>query len=253
MNNTMQVFQNEHFGAVRTLDENGKVYFCGLDAASALGYAKPRNAIQAHCRYALKRGVPHPQTPGKTIEMLFIPEGDLYRLITHSRLPAAEAFEKWVFDEVLPTIRKTGSYGAPQALSGDTLSQLVASVQALTEQVEQLKSDRLPARLSLQFPDLCLDTALQSRATRKRWMRSLNGKLDLLELKFDVTRNTILHWVYEVLESKLSIILDEERLKRAEQAGADSTALETIFSNSQFRETMEHIIDSQLAPEYRGW
>lgn len=250
MNNTMQVFQNEHFGAVRTLDEDGKIYFCGKDVAKALGYSDQKKAIARHCKGGTKRPLP---TDGGVQELVFIPEGDLYRLITHSRLPAAEAFEKWVFDEVLPTIRKTGSYGAPQALSGDTLSQLVASVQALTEQVEQLKSDRLPARLSLQFPDLCLDTALQSRATRKRWMRSLNGKLDLLELKFDVTRNTILHWVYEVLESKLSIILDEERLKRAEQAGADSTALETIFSNSQFRETMEHIIDSQLAPEYRGW
>ena len=250
MNNTMQVFQNEDFGAVRTLDEDGKIYFCGKDVAKALGYSDQKKAIARHCKGGTKRPLP---TDGGVQGLVFIPEGDLYRLITHSRLPAAEAFEKWVFDEVLPTIRKTGSYGAPQALPGDTLSQLVASVQALTEQVEQLKSDRLPARLSLQFPDLCLDTALQSRATRKRWMRSLNGKLDLLELKFDVTRNTILHWVYEVLESKLSIILDEERLKRAEQAGADSTALETIFSNSQFRETMEHIIDSQLAPEYRGW
>lgn len=250
MNDTLQVFQNERFGAVRTLDEDGKIYFCGTDTAKALGYAKPQNAIRTHCRDALKRGTP---TNSGIQELLFISEGDLYRLITHSRLPAAEAFEKWVFDEVLPTIRRTGSYGTPPAMPEDTLSQLIASVQTLTEQVVQLKSDRLPARLSLQFPDLCLDTALQSRATRKRWMRSLNGKLDLLELKFDVTRNTILHWVYEVLESKLSIILDEERLKRAEQAGADSTALETIFSNSQFRETMEHIIDSQLAPEYRGW
>ena len=84
--------------------------FCGLDIAAALGYAKPRNAITAHCRYALKRGVPHPQAPDKELEMLFIPEGDVYRLIVHSKLPSAEKFERWVFDDVLPTIRRTGGY-----------------------------------------------------------------------------------------------------------------------------------------------
>ena len=81
-----------------------------MDIAAALGCAKPRNAITAHCRYALKRGVPHPQALNKELETLFIPEGDVYRLITHSKLPSAEKFERWVFDDVLPMIRRTGGY-----------------------------------------------------------------------------------------------------------------------------------------------
>lgn len=109
----LQIFKNEEFGEIRTLEENGKVLFCGSDVAKTLGYTKPQNAILKHCRYASKRGIPHPQSKTKTIEMIFITEGDLYRLITHSKLPSAERFESWVFDEVLPTIRKTGSYQLP--------------------------------------------------------------------------------------------------------------------------------------------
>lgn len=108
MENGIQVFKNEEFGQVRVIDNGGKTLFCGLDIAAALGYAKPRNAITAHCRYALKRGVPHPQAPDKELEMLFIPEGDVYRLIVHSKLTSAEKFERWVFDDVLPMIRRTG-------------------------------------------------------------------------------------------------------------------------------------------------
>lgn len=74
---------------------------------AALGYAKPRNALAAHCKGALKRGA---LTAGGVQELTFIPEGDVYRLIVHSRLPGAERFEKWVFEEVLPAIRKTGGY-----------------------------------------------------------------------------------------------------------------------------------------------
>jgi prophage antirepressor-like protein len=103
----LTVFKNEQFGEVRTIEENGKILFCGSDCARALGYAKPNDAVQRHCRATVKRGS---RISGKVQEINFITEGDLYRLITHSKLPSAEKFESWVFDEVLPSIRKTGSY-----------------------------------------------------------------------------------------------------------------------------------------------
>lgn len=108
--NTLTVFENETFGSIRTLDEDGKVLFCGNDVAKALGYTNPRDALNRHCRCVVKRDVPHPQSHDKTIEMSFIPEGDIYRLAAKSELPGAEKFESWIFDEVLPTIRKTGAY-----------------------------------------------------------------------------------------------------------------------------------------------
>ena len=105
--NKIMIFENEEFGKVRTLDEEGKVLFCGKDVACALGYRSAKDAISAHCKGAVKRRT---LTNGGTQELLYISEGDIYRLIAHSRLPSAKRFEKWVFDDVLPTIRKTGGY-----------------------------------------------------------------------------------------------------------------------------------------------
>ena len=89
-----------------------------------------------HCRYIVKRYTPHPQSPNKQIEINFVPEGDVYRLITHSKLPAAEKFEKWVFDEVLPSIRKTGGYISGQETMSD--SELMAKALLVAQrQIEE--------------------------------------------------------------------------------------------------------------------
>lgn len=140
MNQQLQVFNHEQFGDVRIIEEDGKVLFCGKDVAKALGYENPRDAIRRHCRGVVKRdGVSkttnqHGVTTEQVTQMSFIPEGDLYRLITHSKLPAAERFEKWVFDEVLPTIRKTGGYG--QQINLEQLTQIIAmTVQATVKEL----------------------------------------------------------------------------------------------------------------------
>ena len=111
----LQTFTNAAFGKVRILYENGKPLFCGTDVCKALGYSNQWDALKRHCRYLVKREVPNPQSASKKVTMNFLPEGDLYRLITHSKLPSAEKFERWVFDEVLPTLRQTGQYGADPA------------------------------------------------------------------------------------------------------------------------------------------
>ena len=119
---------------MRIIEEDGKVLFCGKDVAKALGYTNPQKAIRDHCRYRTNRSVPHPQSLGKLLDIVFIPEGDVYRLITHSKLPAAERFEKWVFDEVLPTIRKTGGYG--QQINLEQLTKIIAmTVQATVKEL----------------------------------------------------------------------------------------------------------------------
>lgn len=107
MDNKMAVFNNREFGSIRVIEQNGNYLFCGKDIAKALGYQRTADAISAHCK-----GVCVLPTPsnGGIQQMKFISEGDVYRLIVHSRLPGAERFEKWVFDEVLPMIRKTGGY-----------------------------------------------------------------------------------------------------------------------------------------------
>ncbi len=97
-------FQNSTPSLARNFDVSGgnvlterfvhrQIVQCGKDVASALGYSNPRDALSRHCRGVLKRNAP---TDGGTQEMSFIPEGDVYRLITHSKRPTAEKFEKWV-------------------------------------------------------------------------------------------------------------------------------------------------------------
>lgn len=115
---------SHEFGTVRKIKENGVTLYCATDIAKSLGYAKPNNAISAHCRYTLKRGTPHPQSKNKTIEMSFIPEGDVWRLICHSKLPNAEQFEKWIFDDVVPTVTKTGKYEIPKQPAQMTLREI---------------------------------------------------------------------------------------------------------------------------------
>ncbi len=137
MDINLQTFPNEQFGDLRTIEEGDKVLFCGKDVAEALGYAVPRKALNDHCRWVLKRNVPHPQSPDKLIEMSFIPEGDVYRLIAHSKLSKAQEFESWVFDEVLPTIRKNGAY-----MTDDTLEKALTSPDFLIQLATQLKEEK---------------------------------------------------------------------------------------------------------------
>ena len=116
MNTQLQIFENKDFGQIRTFEIGGKQLFCAADIAAALGYSNTRDAIARHCRYVVKHDIPHPQNAEKNISMNMISEGDVYRLITHSQLPSAEQFELWVFDEVLPSIRKHGAYATPQTI-----------------------------------------------------------------------------------------------------------------------------------------
>lgn len=107
MENNIVIFSNEDFGQVRTVEIDNKVLFCGSDVAKALGYSNPQKAIRDHCKGVNELFTP---TNGGEQKIKFIPEGDIYRLIIRSKLPSAERFEAWVFDEVLPSIRKTGKY-----------------------------------------------------------------------------------------------------------------------------------------------
>ena len=111
--NELQIFNNPEFGEIRTLEEDGKVLFCASDVAKALGYAKPQNAVAAHCKGALKRGI---HTNGGIQEMSFIPESDVYRLSFGSKLPTAERLTDWIVEEVIPTIRKHGAYMTPEVI-----------------------------------------------------------------------------------------------------------------------------------------
>ena len=132
--NNLQIFNNDRFGEIRTVEDGGKVLFCGSDVANALGYTNTRKALSDHCKGVTKCDT---LTNGGNQTLNFIPEGDVYRLITHSKLPTAQEFERWVFDEVLPSIRKNGAY-----MTDDVLEQALTSPDFLIELATRLKAEK---------------------------------------------------------------------------------------------------------------
>lgn len=147
--NNLQVFNNAEFGQVRTLVEDGKILFCANDVAKALGYKIPKDAVKQHCRGAVKHLLT--DSLGREQETNIIPEGDVYRLIIRSKLPSAEKFEHWIFDEVLPTINKHGGYLTPDKieevlLNPDTIIKLATDLKAEREKrinaEKQIETDK---------------------------------------------------------------------------------------------------------------
>lgn len=117
--------------SVRAVEIDGAPWFVGKDIAGALGYANVADALAKHCKGVAKR---YPlQTAGGMQDVRIISEPDLFRLVANSRLPDAERFERWIFEEVLPSIRKTGGYQQPQPLGlvGDGCALIESAARAL--------------------------------------------------------------------------------------------------------------------------
>lgn len=138
----LQIFKSPEFGQVRTVEIDGKIYFVASDIAKALGYTNTSKAINDHCKGVTKRYIP---TNGGNQEMNIIPEGDIYRLAAKSELPGAEKFESWIFDEVLPTIRKHGMYATEELLNDPDLA--IKAFTALKEERQR----RLEAEQQIQL------------------------------------------------------------------------------------------------------
>lgn len=123
-------------------DENGNPLFCAKDIATILGYANPAKAVIDHCKgFPIWKPL---DSAGGIQRVRFIPEGDMYRLIASSKLPTAERFESWIYDEVLPSIRKHGAYMTQQTLdkaltSPDFLIQLATRLKEEQEKVKALE------------------------------------------------------------------------------------------------------------------
>ena len=178
--NQMEIFKNPEFGSIRVIEENGKYLFCGSDVAKALGYARPNDAVSRHCRATVKRSSP---ISGKLQEINFISEGDVYRLIVHSKLPSAERFERWVFDEVLPIIRKHGAYVTQEKLweiatSPEALLKLCTDLLAEREKNTALREDNARLQSKAVYYDLFIDLHHSTN------LRTTAKELDVPERRF---------------------------------------------------------------------
>lgn len=206
MSGNLKVFENEEFGSVRTAEENGRFLFCGIDIGKALGYARPADAISSHCKGVCVLPTP---TKGGIQSLKFITEGDVYRLITHSKLPSAEKFEKWLFDEVLPSIRKTGMYATDELLNNPDLA--IKAFTALKEEREKNKllTEENAKKQSLlneispkaEFAEHLIDdgrliTATEIAKDYGMTSRQLNSLLNEFKIQFKVNSRWVLHKQY---------------------------------------------------------
>lgn len=159
--NGIKIFENAEFGSVRTLEAaEGKILFCGADVAKALGYSNSRKALSDHCK---EKGVTKRDTltNGGVQALTYIDEGNVYRLITHSKLPTAERFETWVFDEVLPSIRRHGLYATDELLNNPDIA--IAAFTALKEEREHRKA--LEEKVEQDKPKVLFADAVETAKT----------------------------------------------------------------------------------------
>ena len=110
--NELRIFNNADFGDIRTVEQDGGIWFVGKDVAEALGYSNPSNAVISHVddEDKLRTQIKY---AGQNREVSIINESGLCSLVLSSKLPSAKAFKRWITSEVIPSIRKTGSYNKP--------------------------------------------------------------------------------------------------------------------------------------------
>ena len=209
MANEIQIFENTEFGEIRTMVKRGEPYFVGKDVADILGYKNSRKAIADHVDEEDK-GVTKCDTLGGVQELTVINESGVYALIFGSKLPAAKKFKRWVTSEVLPSIRKTGSY-----------STIPKEKQAFKEQ--ELKARMLNARVreSSQYLKIAaqIDIPEYRYILQAKSAEALNGGVPVLPLQ-EVERKTYsateIGKMFGVSANKIGKLANMHKLKTPE-------------------------------------
>lgn len=169
----LQIFNSKEFGDIRTVTIDNEPWFVGKDVATALGYAKPLNALSTHVEKddSLKQGIT--DSLGREQETIFINESGLYALIFGSKLDSAKRFKRWVTSEVLPAIRKTGAYHQP--MTTDQKIQLLA--QGNVELIEKVNSiDKDLQEFKQDMPLLALECQRITWAKNNKIVPLMGGK-----------------------------------------------------------------------------
>ena len=198
--NDLKIFNNAEFGQIRTVEINGKIYFVGKDIANALGYSNPRDAIARHCKGVVK----HDSFKEGGQEVALIPEGDMYRLITHSKLESAERFESWVFDEVLPAIRQHGHYENPN------MSTEMRAILMIEQ--KQVKMEQRMDKLEFDIPLYGSKADELSGHVKRKGVQILGGK-EAPAYKDAEIRSRVYRDMYDQIKREFGIYDDSGRSK----------------------------------------
>lgn len=197
--NDLILFNNPEFGDIRTVMIDGEPWFVGRDVAKALGYSKPEGAIKNNVDEGdtLRQGVS--DANNHTQQMIIVNESGLYSLIFGSKLESAKKFKRWVTSEVLPQLRKTGSYGL--TLTTDQQIQLLAKGQVeVTKRLDKNESDIKEVKddleeLKLDLPLFPVEAEIITKTARRRGTEILGGKQSKAYKRVSI-RNTVYRNLY---------------------------------------------------------
>ena len=168
----IQIFNNPDFGDIRTVEIDGEAWFVGKDVAEALGYEKPSDAVRKHVDDDDK-GISKMETPSGMQNMTIINESGLYALVFGSKLESAKKFKKWVTSEVLPAIRKNGSYTMPVS-TNDKIMLLAQGHMELQQEVDNIKKDM--ESLKMDLPILPVEEDRITSAVKRKGLAIMGGK-----------------------------------------------------------------------------
>lgn len=207
--NELKIFNSEEFGDIRTVTINEEPWFVGKDVAEALGYSKARNAISAHISDEDKKDAPIQGTLGGTQNMTIINESGLYALIFGSKLESAKRFKRWVTSEVLPAIRRTGTYGLPQTTDG----KIALLAQGYTEMFQKVGevSDRVD-RIENDMPLYGCESDELSAHVKRKVVNLLGGKQSEA-YRDSKLRSKLFRAVYTGISSEFGLLYESGRPK----------------------------------------
>ena len=173
MEDNIKIFENEEFGNIRTIMIDGNPWFVGKDIAVSLGYGNPNQALKTNVDETDK-GIHSVDTIGRGIQnMVIINESGLYSLIFGSKLESAKKFKRWVTSEVLPQLRKTGSYTMPMTVDGQ-IQLLAQGYVEMSNKVNNL-TERMD-KIELDLPILPVEAEQITTAARRKGVSVLGGK-----------------------------------------------------------------------------
>lgn len=205
----LQIFSNSEFGEIRTITKNNETFFVGKDVAKALGFANPRDAIATHV-FDEDKGVDTIDTLGGKQSMTVINESGVYALVFGSRLESAKRFKHWVTSEVLPSIRKTGSYSKPLTTS-EQIRLLAQGNTELTERVDKVE-DKIIS-IEEETPLYGCEIEEVQKHVRKKGIEVLGGK-DSNAYKDGGIRGSVYSDIYKQLKREFGCVATYKSIKR---------------------------------------
>lgn len=185
----IKVFNHNQFGELTVIEHEGQAWFDGNQVARILGYINPRDVLAKRCKGVAK----HDTLKNKGgYPLTIIPEPDLYRLIIGSQLPGAEKFERWVFEEVLPSIRKHGAY-----MTEETIEKMITDPDFIIKLATNLKEEKLKRKEAEKRVELMRPKEVFADAVTTSKSSILIGELAKLikQNGYDIGQNRLFQWL----------------------------------------------------------